>query len=188
MNDDQQRFVTATDYFDQGVRSIAANQWGNQTPCSEWDVRALMNHMVGELRWVAPLMAGQTVAEVGDRFDGDLLGSDPKAAWAAAMSESRREFERPGALDAVVHLSYGDDLGRSYCNQLTLDALIHGWDLARGIDADTAMPAELVDWALKYCTPIQEVFAATGMYGRPQQTGLGANEQTVLLGMLGRTG
>jgi len=188
MNDDQQRFVTATDYFDQGVRAIAPDQWGNPTPCTEWDVRALVNHVVGELRWVAPLLAGQTVAEVGDRFDSDLIGSDPKAAWAAARAEARREFERPAALDAVVHLSYGDDLGRSYCHQLTLDALIHGWDLASGVAGDTTMPEELVDWALKYCTPIQAVFAASGLYGRPQQTGPGANEQTVLLAMVGRTG
>ena len=59
--------------------AVDAGQWGAPTPCTDWDVRQLVNHVVGEDRWTGPLLAGQTIAEVGDRFDGDLLGDDPVA-------------------------------------------------------------------------------------------------------------
>ena len=43
----------------------------------EWNVRELVNHVVGEDAWTVPLMRGATIAEVGDSLDGDLLGERP---------------------------------------------------------------------------------------------------------------
>ncbi len=60
------------------ILTVGPEQWGATTPCLEWDVRALVNHVVGEDLWTEPLVRGATIQEVGDRFDGDLLGSDPR--------------------------------------------------------------------------------------------------------------
>ena len=51
----------ATDWYGSNVRQIRDGQWGDPTPCSEWDVRALVRHLVYENVWVPPLMAGQTI-------------------------------------------------------------------------------------------------------------------------------
>ncbi|WP_238449377.1 maleylpyruvate isomerase family mycothiol-dependent enzyme [Micromonospora sp. 4G55] len=59
------------------VEQVAPGQWSDPTPCPDWDVRALVNHVVTEDRWTAPLLAGRTVEEIGDRFEGDQLGDDP---------------------------------------------------------------------------------------------------------------
>ena len=67
---------------------VAADQWDLPTPCTEWDVRALVNHVVGEDRWTRPLLQGMTIAEVGDRFDGDLLGDDPQAVGHDAATDA----------------------------------------------------------------------------------------------------
>ena len=69
----------AADRFAGLVHSVRAEQWQLPTPCAAWDVRALVNHVVGESRWVVPLFEGQTVSAVGDLLDGDLLGADPPA-------------------------------------------------------------------------------------------------------------
>lgn len=69
----------------------AGTSWTARTPCADWDVRQLVNHVVGEDRWTKPLVQGLTIAEVGDALDGDLLGEEPSvAARPVAEGLSRR--------------------------------------------------------------------------------------------------
>ncbi|MEV6282372.1 TIGR03086 family metal-binding protein [Kribbella sp. NPDC051770] len=127
--------------FVRQVGAVGAEQWGAPTPCSEWDVRALVNHVVGEERWAVPLLAGRSIADVGDTLDGDLLGEDPAAAAAEAASAA------VGATaDAVpvVQLSYGEEDTGEYLRQLSADLLVHGWDLAVAIGATPRMDPEVV--------------------------------------------
>ena len=51
-------------------------QWTQPTPCSLWNVRDLVNHMVAALRWTPWLISGAPAQEAGSRFDGDLLGDE----------------------------------------------------------------------------------------------------------------
>ena len=39
------------------VRAVAPDQWKGPTPCTDWNVRALVNHVVGEDLWTGPLCA-----------------------------------------------------------------------------------------------------------------------------------
>ena len=79
-------FGRAAAEFDARVRQVGDHQWQAATPDEDWTVRDLVNHLVGEDLWTPPLLAGSTMAEVGDRFEGDMLGAEPKAAWTAASA------------------------------------------------------------------------------------------------------
>ena len=57
-------------------------------------MRDLVNHVVGEQRWVVPLLEGRTVAEVGDALDGDLLGQAPQEAAASAAKAAVDGLQR----------------------------------------------------------------------------------------------
>ena len=137
-------FRRAVAEFDARVRQIGDHQWQAATPDEDWAVRDLVNHLAGEDLWAPLLLAGSTIAEVGDRFEGDVLGAEPKAAWAAASAQAVRAVEDDGAMDRIVHLSFGDFPGREYTLQLLADHLIHAWDLARAIGADERLDAGLV--------------------------------------------
>src|SRR5207245_2810712 len=106
--------------------------WSASTPCTEWDVRALVNHLAGEWLWMPPLIEGQTIAEVGDRFDGDVLGDQPLQRLLDAQRQAVAAVEAPDALGRTVHLSYGDSPVADYAMQMAIDGTIHSWDLARG--------------------------------------------------------
>lgn len=169
------------------VEHVGEDQWARPTPCTDWNVRELVNHLVNENRWTLPLLRGQTIAEVGDRFDGDLLGDDPKAEWRAAASEATGAVAEPGALERTVHLSFGDHPGEEYAWQLMLDHVIHAWDLARGIGADETLEPELVDVCFERFKPQEDMLKSFGVYGAKVVPPPGADRQTQLLAVFGRT-
>jgi uncharacterized protein (TIGR03086 family) len=179
-------FEVAMGEFDRRVRSVAAQQWHNATPCTEWDVRALVNHLVTEQLWAPLLLDGATVEDVGDRFDGDQLGDDPVTAWASAAAASRDAFAAPGALRRSVELSYGRRPAQGYCQEMTLDLAVHAWDLARAIDAEERLDDELVAEVLAFIEPQVEQLAASGLFAAPLPVAADADAQTRLLALLGR--
>jgi uncharacterized protein (TIGR03086 family) len=172
--------------FGSRVDAVPADAWTNATPCTEWDVRAVVAHVVGELRWVPDMLAGKTIAEVGDTYEGDPLGDDPVAAWHSASDAAVAAFAEDGALDRTVHLSFGDTPSVVYCAQTAGDMTIHAWDVARGAGLDDKLDPELVSWIRKEIEPQAEGLAASGLFGTRVDVGPDADEQTQMLGIFGR--
>jgi uncharacterized protein (TIGR03086 family) len=179
-------FRRAVGEFDAQVRQIGDHQWQAATPNEAWAVRDLVNHLVSEDLWAPPLLAGSTIAEVGDRFDGDVIGPDPKAAWAAASARAVRAVEDDSAMDRIVHLSFGDFPGSQYALQLLTDHLIHAWDLARAIGADERLDAGLVESCATWFDAMEDGYRAAGVIGAPQPVRDDADAQTLLLARFGR--
>ncbi|MFI5829828.1 maleylpyruvate isomerase N-terminal domain-containing protein [Streptomyces sp. NPDC051578] len=78
--------------FGARVRAVTDGQWAAATPCTEWTVRDLLDHVTAEQLWVPPLVAeGRAVEEVGDELSGDVLGgtrSPPgtRPPWTASCT------------------------------------------------------------------------------------------------------
>ena len=177
----------ALDEFGRRVHAVRPDQWGCPTPCRDWEVRTLVNHLVYEQLWVEPLLAGKTVAEVGDALDGDLLGTDPVAAWEAAAGSARSALTTPGALGRTVHLSYADRPATEYVRELIFDLVVHSWDLARGIDGDEKIDPELVDAVYSRIEPEAATLVASGLFDAPVPVPADCDEQTRLIALTGRT-
>jgi uncharacterized protein (TIGR03086 family) len=181
-----QLFKRSTDRFGELVASVDDGSWKSPTPCSAWDVRALVNHVVGEQLWAPHLVAGETIADVGDRYDGDVLGDDPKAAWRKSIGPSVEAFA--GAdLGGTVHLSYGDEKTEEYLVQMLTDAAVHGWDLAKGIDGDTDIDGETAALLLEHWSEREAMVRGSGVFGDQVDVPAGASAQDRLLALLGRT-
>jgi uncharacterized protein (TIGR03086 family) len=172
--------------FDQRVHLIGDDQWHAPTPCTEWDVRDLVNHLVGEQLWAPLLLAGATLEEVGDRFDGDQLGADPVTTWEASSGAARDAFTRPGVLDGVVHTTMGELPALEYTRQMTIDLAIHAWDLARGIGANEALDEDLVEALYEVWASRVDLLATSGVFAPPVAVPPEADTQARLLGVLGR--
>ncbi|WP_405422201.1 TIGR03086 family metal-binding protein [Streptomyces erythrochromogenes] len=184
-----ERHAEALRFFGEQVRAVRGDQWDAPTPCTEWTVRDLVNHVTGEQLWIPPLITeGRTVEEMGDAFSGDVLGDDPVGAWDRASGAAHAAFAASGALERTVRLSYGPALGSAYCSELTADCVVHTWDLCRGIGAGDRLPDSLVEFSIKEVMPYADGLAAGGMYAEPVEVPAGADAQTRLLAMVGRTG
>lgn len=176
----------AVDAFGGRIQAVGAEQWHLATPCADWDVRQLVNHVLGENAWVVPLLAGGTIDGVGDRLDGDLLGDDPAAAWALTAEAATAAAGEDGVMERVVHVSFGDIPGREYLSQVTTDHVIHSWDLARAVGGDERLDPELVEFARGYLEPQAEQWRAAGAFGAPVGVDRDAGAQVRLLALTGR--
>lgn len=171
-------------WWGEKLAAFQDDQWDEATPCGGWSVRDLINHVVGEDRWTAPLMRGQTITEVGDRLDGDLLGVDPRAAGADAAAEALDAVAETLPSHGTVHLSYGDESMDEYLRQLTADHLVHGWDLAVATGSDRRLDPELVAAVSGWFDHAEESYRSGGVIaGRLPLTG---DPQADLLARFGR--
>jgi uncharacterized protein (TIGR03086 family) len=168
------------------VDGVTAGQLDLATPCDGWSVRELLNHIVGGNLWAAELAGGKTIAEVGDRLDGDMLGADPQAAYRSSAKLAAAAFDAPGAMDAPCAVSYGPVPGSVYCGHRILDVAIHGWDLATATGQSTTLDPELVEAVSAIITPQIDMLSGSGMFGTTIGVGADVDAQTRLLAQLGR--
>lgn len=179
-------YARSVEAFLDRVRAVPAGSWAGPTPCADWDVRALVNHVVGEDRWVVPLVAGRTIADVGAALDGDLLGAAPTEAAEAAGKAAIASFGEPGAVDRTVHLSFGDLPAGEYAWQLIADHVVHGWDLAVATGSHPAVDDDLVAACATWWHEWEEAYRGAGAVADRVAVQATATPQDRLVAAFGR--
>jgi uncharacterized protein (TIGR03086 family) len=174
----------AVDLWADRVDAVAEDQWGDPTPCAEWTVRDLANHVVSESLWTVPLMEGATIEQVGDRFEGDVLGDDPAGEALAAARAALETVAEQLPHGGIVHLSFGDTPKEEYVLQLAADHLIHGWDLAAATGGDTRLDPELVQAVADWFDEREELYRGGGAIA--ERRALDGDPQHDLLARFGR--
>ncbi len=132
------------------------------------------------------VLAGRTIEEVGDKYDGDLLGDHPKLNFASIVETAVlavRAFDEP---DRTVHLSYGDWPAREYLKHITSFRGLRTYDIAKLIGADTTLPPDLVQGLWDEIAPSAEEWRKLGVYGPAVAVAEDAPLQDRLLGLTGR--
>src|SRR4051794_20711863 len=103
-----------------------------RTPCEDWDVRTLLNHMLDTQHYFVGAARGEEVSPPGPR-PPDLLGDDPAGDFREAREEMLSVFGEDGVIEKTFPA-----LGIAFSDQL-----LHGWDVARATGQDASMPPEL---------------------------------------------
>jgi uncharacterized protein (TIGR03086 family) len=178
-------FQRAQAAFTDRVDAVEPDQWEDEA-LPEWTVGDLVAHVITEMLWVPPLLAGEPAAE--GRFPDsttDLLGDDPFLSWESAADDALSAFAEDDAMIRTVHLSRGPTPAREYAEELISDLTVHTWDLARAIGADTDLDGELVTAALVVGDRLPED-GVPGAYDPPLDTSATATPQQRLLARFGR--
>jgi uncharacterized protein (TIGR03086 family) len=119
------------------VAGIQPGQWPAPTPCTELDVRGVLNHLVSGNLLFAALVRGELLPDRG----ADHLGGDPLGAFQRAARELQEAFAGPGVLESVYTAPFGTGPGAALLHVRIVELLAHGWDLARA----TGQPADFPD-------------------------------------------
>ena len=146
--------VLANDEFAQRLRLVGPDDWQRPTPCTEWDVRALVNHVVGANVRYQLLLHGASTEQVEATRSVDHLGDDALASFVSTADGEIECFREDGALERIAHHVTGDRTGRELLSMRILDVAIHGWDLARAMGADETIDDGVVAFLLAYTTDL----------------------------------
>ena len=119
-----------------GLVAGAKDQLDAPTPCDEWNVRQLMNHMLDTQRYFTETAAGEQSSPPSPT-PPELLGDDPVASFERGRDRLVEAFSPEGVIEKT-----GIALGAAFGDQL-----FHGWDLARATRQDDTMPPGLADAA-----------------------------------------
>ncbi|GAA0403459.1 TIGR03086 family protein [Acrocarpospora corrugata] len=118
------------------LASVPADGWDRPSPCADWTVRQVGNHLAGGLTLLARVANGEPVApeEHDPRLTSgtDHLGSDPAASFAAVAERCLAAFGAPGALERIVSFAAGPVPAAVLADVCLLESLVHGWDIASG--------------------------------------------------------
>jgi uncharacterized protein (TIGR03086 family) len=183
MREPMELLVLAIDEFGRRLRLVGPDDWTRSTPCTEWDVRALVNHVVGANVRYELSLHGASTAQVEATRTVDHLGDDPFGAFIATSAAMVAAFHEDGALDGTHHHVTGDRTGRELLAMRILDLAVHGWDLARAIGTDEAMDNDVVEFLLTHTFEVDLGPAfAVGAVDIPSD----ASQQDRLLYRLGR--
>jgi len=160
-------FDVAHAEFERRLRLVRDDQWADPTPCAEWTVHDLVNHVVSSARTYALLVNGGSREQVSESLGAEALVDDPLAAFLQHDEALRDAFGQPGALERTCTHPMGDVPGALLLRARGTEGAIHTWDLARAIGAHEHLDPRLVDHALQHLIDMSEVFVEAGAIAAP---------------------
>jgi uncharacterized protein (TIGR03086 family) len=188
---EQTVFILADQALKAVVDQIRDDQWDlvvpdDMTRTPGITLRQVINYHAYDDAWVPEVLAGKTKEEVGDKYDGDLLGDHPKLNFASIVETAVLTVRDFDDLDRTVHLSYGDYPAREYLMHITSFRGLRAHDIARFIGTGTELPPDLVQGLWDEIAPHAEEWRAIGVYGPSIPVPADAPLQDRLLGLTGR--
>jgi uncharacterized protein (TIGR03086 family) len=180
MSDVQSRYQRVAAGFDAAVKATSPDKWQARTPCTEWVARDVVAHIVEGHRGVVAGVRGGEPKPLGD-------DEDPRRAWEGVSQEL---VEITGDSDAMA-MEIDGPSGMTPAEQIisqfvTMDLLVHTWDLARAVGADEHLDESAVRHAYEVLEPMDEMIRRPKVFGPKLAPPPGADLQTEFLSFLGR--
>ncbi|MFC7451081.1 TIGR03086 family metal-binding protein [Rhodococcus daqingensis] len=162
------------------VESVPADRWDNASPCDGWTARDVLRHVV-ETQSFPVNAAGMTLPPVPD------LDVDPLGAWTQTRDAVQEILENPARAD----LEYDGQMGRAKVSDTfgsfyTFDLVLHGWDIAKATGGDTTIAPTDLAMVAGFAERMGEALHSPGVCGPVVDVPADTDEQTRVLGLVGR--
>jgi hypothetical protein len=183
-------FLLADSALREVVDSITPGQLDLPVP-AEWSstqvptLRGILAQHAKDEAWVPDLIAGRTMEQVGDTWNGDLLGVDPIASYDSINDLATAAVEGVTDLDAVAHLSYGDYPLSVALEHTSYYRAFQAVAIAKLIGYDFRMPDALVDALWQSAVPQAAQLREWHVFGPEVAVPEGSDKYTRLLGITG---
>lgn len=177
-------FVSVAADLDRTIAGITPDQLGAATPCDGWDVRTLLNHLVGGNAFFLSRATGTPGPSRAD----DFIGGDALGAFRDSVARLVEVFSAEGFATRPVSTPFGDGVGATLVTMRINEFLLHGWDLA----VATGQPREFDPGVLAFAERafhglrIPRGKGDGVMFDAPQQVPEGASALDALAAFMGR--
>ncbi len=136
-----------TEVFTARLDVLQPEHWHLPTPCSAWDIRQLVEHVVDVQRRLPKALNAPA--------DIDLeLGHHPQQVWPRILAAAQAALTAPGALEQQVESPMGPMPAANRLQIAIADLLAHTWDLSRATGVDESLPVEIVERAFNFMQPL----------------------------------
>ncbi|MDQ3107721.1 MAG: TIGR03086 family metal-binding protein [Actinomycetota bacterium] len=175
-----ERYQGLAEQFGARVEATPDDKWTAQAPCDEWQARDVVGHVVdSQRRMVASINGGEPT-----QFGAD---EQPAEAWRTSYAAVKEALAKPGALEAEIQSPMGPmSLENMIGRLLSLDILVHTWDLARAVGGDEQLDQDAVASGYEGIKPLDAMLRRPGAFGDKIEPPAGADLQTEFLCFLGR--
>ena len=184
-------FVVANEVLLALIKQIKSAQWDMAVPAEmTWQpdqkLRDIVNYHIYDDAWVPDMLAGRTMAEVGDTYDFLRSTTDSVAEYEKYNRRANKAVESFADFDRIAHLSYGDFTAREYLTHITLYRGLHTFDIAKLIGAKIQVPDALVQGLWEIVEPQAQVLRDMHVIGAEVPVPKDAPLLDRLLGITGR--
>jgi uncharacterized protein (TIGR03086 family) len=156
-----ERIENATALASEKVHGVKADQLSDPTPCSDFDVRALLNHVIGGLEMLRTAASGGKAAMP----EGDQFGSDPGQTYDERRTKLLDVLKDPAALERNWEMPFGSMPGQMMAGIAFMEHVTHAWDVAKATGQDTTLPEDLVKECMDLVTPMDAMLRMPGVCG-----------------------
>lgn len=154
-----ERIEKATALCSEAVHGIKEDQLSDPTPCSELDVRGLLNHVIAGLGMMhTAATGGKAVAP-----KGDVVGPDPAAAYDAGREKLLEAIQKPGVFEETWEMPFGQMPGKMMAGIAFMEHIAHAWDLKKATGQETELPEDLVNEVMAVVTPMDQMLRMPGV-------------------------
>ena len=181
MSEVLERYQGLAAQFGERVEATSDDQWSAPAPsCPEWTARDIVAHVVVGQRYVVAEIEGREPEAPPADADPKVLFRESNAALQAAVAE-------PGALAKPVKSPMGEMPAELILGRImSMDVLVHTWDLARAVGGDERLDQDAVSHAFEGLKPMDAMIRQPGVFGAKVEPPEGADLQTQFLCFLGR--
>jgi len=173
--------------LDKALRRVGHDQWTLPTPCSEWSVYEVANHIVAAGDYFMAMLDGASKEDALERLLApDVLQPDPVSAFVAQRPALRSAFAGPGAMERTGHWVFGDLTGEQLLHGCVAETTIHTWDITRATGNDQRPDPELAEIALATIRQLAPIFVANGFAAPSIEVAPDAPVQDRLIACSGR--
>lgn len=177
----------AQSQFEQALRRVSDDQWRAPTPCTDWTVYQVANHVVAAGDYFIALLEGESKEHALERLlAADVLQPNPVSAFVAKRQRVLAAFSAPGALEKIGHHVLADMTGAQLLHGCITETAVHTWDINKATASDQAIDEQLANVALATMKQLAPIFAANGFAAPSVEIASDAPVQDRLIALSGR--